>query len=96
MGHIGGKLPAAAFSSNLLRHVKGQQHRPHHSTIHRNLADVKLVLPVIPYGTDFTVSPFQCGLNGAVDLMVTICHKEILPHAGITRMKDLPCGGVDA
>ena len=33
MGHVGGKLPAAALRGGLFCHVKGQQHRSCRSTV---------------------------------------------------------------
>ena len=87
---------AAALRDGLFCHVKGQQHRSCRSTVRRDPANVKLNLPVVSHRADFAVSSFQRGLNGEVDLMVTVYHKEVLPNAGAACMEDRPRSGVDA
>ena len=76
-------------------------HAGHHRpvvqiAVHRDPADTKLILPAIPHSPDFAVAPFPRGLDGKIDLMVTVYHKEFPPNTGAVRMKDLPRGGVDA
>ena len=102
MGHVGGKLPAAAFCGGLFCHIKGQQHRSRCKSVHCDPADVKLILPVhslVAVGRGDrtgkgTGKPSGAGSQRGFHSLGY--HKKFLSSAGAACTEDHPRSGINA